>query len=87
MTFKKFRPIIKKKLKQTKKKLIWSGAIRSLLLSYFQTCLLAQSKLEFYLFYIDKPAVRNDEDLGIGLGALLFTIAVPFMLVKVLIHY
>ena len=75
--FQKFKPKIKKKLKEIKQNFVWSGLIRSQLLSYFSTCILWKSKVEVYLTYISNPLLRNGEDLAIGLALMTGTFAIP----------
>ena len=59
----KYKAKIRAKLSQLKEKFIWSGAIRSMLLSYFQVCLLAESKASSYAQYSSDPEVRDQEAL------------------------
>ena len=77
---KKYKKKINTKLKAFSDQFFWSGFIRSLLLSYFQICLLAESKAEMYLTYQDNEAVRDQTDFISGLTIYFVALLIPFCL-------
>ena len=82
----KYKDKIEQKLKKLKAKMIWSGTIRSMLISYFQLCLLAQSKLETFIKYKDSPGVRNESDFQGGIGLFLAALLIPISIIIVILR-